>query len=132
MEDHVHGPDGHVVISEPSPAAEEAEAVEEVAHAEVEIARIEADRDVAVAKIAAKTEEAHDETEVEALRAEIRGMREILNQLMPPPPPEPEPMPEPEPIVIAQQDNGPDVAPPPEKEEHREPKKQKPKGLGLW
>jgi hypothetical protein len=65
--------------------------------AAVEIATIEADRDIALARIAAKAEETEDQRRIAGLEGEMRGMREMLERLMPP---EPEPEPEPVPVVV--------------------------------
>lgn len=66
--------------------------VEETVEADVLIAEIEANRDVTIAKIAAKAEESHDETEVEVLRGEMRVLREMVERLSPAPEPEPVPV----------------------------------------
>lgn len=131
-EDHVHGPDGHVVAEVHSEPEVEAVAAGEMASAEVEIARIEADAAIQLARIEAKTEEAHDETEVEALRAEIRGMRDMLDRLVPQPEPESEPEPAPAPVVMEAPEAEPEAAPPvaePAGEPRHSPKSR---GLGFW
>jgi hypothetical protein len=134
MEDHTHGPDGRVIISGPSPETAEAEAVEEVAEAEVQIAKIQGETAIQLAKIEAKADEAHDETEVESLRAEIKGMKEILDRLAGGGDPEPEPSPEPAAPVVVVDDApaAPEVPEPPdaEPEHHSAPKRSK--GLGMW
>lgn len=93
---------------EPEPIIQ---AVEETVAADVEVAKIEADRDVTIAKIAAKAEESHDETEVEVLRGEVRVLREMVERMAP----EPEPEPEPVPVVVndAPAEPVPDVPAPP-------------------
>jgi hypothetical protein len=109
-DDHAHGEDGHVIIGEPSPAEAEAEAVETVASAEVETTKILAERDVTIARIAAGVEKDALATDVEAMKAELRGMREVLDRLMPAPEPEPEP--EPAPVIIDNpSEPAPDMAP---------------------
>lgn len=112
----------------------EADVAEEAvaADAAVRIAEIEGSTQIALAKISAKAEESHDETEVEALRAEIRGFREALSTLMPAPEPvTEEPAPEPEPVVVEAQ--APEVEAPPaaDEHEHRERKPAK-RGMGMW
>jgi hypothetical protein len=97
---------------------------------DVRIAEIEASRDVAVAKIAAKVEEVVAETEVEALRREIAGIKEALALVAPAPAVEPEPAPAPEPVTV---EAAPEVeGPPPGDHESHEPRKPKSKGLGMW
>jgi hypothetical protein len=86
---------------------------------DVEIAAIEADTAVKVAKI--ETEQRDDDlrAEVEELRGEMRGMREVLDRLAPPAPAEPEPIvvPVPEPAPAPE----PEAAPPAETEPHHKP-----------
>lgn len=74
------------------PTIVEAPDTEPVAEAAVLIAEIEAERDVTLAKISAKAEEIHDETEVEVLRGELRVLREMVERLAPEPEPEPVPV----------------------------------------
>ncbi|MDB5910930.1 MAG: hypothetical protein JWP34_5044 [Massilia sp.] len=129
--DHTHGPSGEIIVQSPAdigPAAAEVEAVEVVAEADVEIAKVNADRDVALAKIDIKREELWQEGRVQQLEGEIRGMREMLDKLVP----EPEPAPDPAPVIVAA-DPGPedDIAPAPAPdltEQPAEPKKAK----GYW
>jgi hypothetical protein len=111
----------------------EVDAVAEVASADVAVAQIEAERDVTLARIAAKVEESHDETEVEALQAELRAMRETLALLSP----APEVAPEPAPVIV--NDVTPVDEPPslPEPEHQAagsepKPKKSSSSGLGFW
>lgn len=73
---------------EPEIIVEEAPDVEPVAEASVEIARIEADRDVQTAKIYAKGEDADTAALIAALQARI----EVLEQSNMPPEPEPIPV----------------------------------------
>ena len=70
---------------------------EPIADANVQVAEIEANRDVTIARIQAKSEEAWQESRVAQLEAELTGMRETLARLAPP---APEPDPDPEPVVI--------------------------------
>ena len=96
---------------------EEAVDTEPVAEAEVRIAEINADRDIAVAKLASRTELQLSESEAELLRAEIAGMREALDRLMNPPAPEPEPAP-----VVIEEPAAPIEEEIPPREERHEPK----------
>lgn len=133
--DHRHDADGRIIVDAPSEASAELEAVESEVHAEVEVARIEADRDVAVAKIAAKVETEHDETEIEALRAEIRGMREILDRVVPSPELETdtETLPEADPVVVVQDaEASPEAVPAPPEAEHREKHSSHSMSKGWW
>ena len=98
---------------EPEVLVEEAVDVEPIADANVEVARIEAERDVTIAKISAKMEEKHDETEIEVLRAEIRALRDLIA----PPVPEPEPAP-----VVIEEEPAPVEEEIPPREERHEPK----------
>lgn len=119
--------DAHAAHSQPE--AEEVVGAE-LADAAVQVAEIEANRDVTIARIEAKADEAHDETEVEALKREIAGMREALALVAPQPPvAEPEPAPEPEPIVV---EDKPEIEAPPAEHEHHSEPKPKAKGLGMW
>lgn len=93
---------------------------------DVEIAEIEADARVEVEKLWTDQRGAELEAEVQGLRGELRGMREVLDRLQPP-----EPDPAPDPVVIPMPDPAPapDAAPPP-------PEGDKPKtdstGGGWW
>jgi hypothetical protein len=75
---------------------------EPVAAAEVEIARIQAERDVAVARIEGNVEKGWQEQKLTELEARLAGMAETLAALAPPAP-EPVPVtvaePEPEPVA---------------------------------
>jgi hypothetical protein len=89
--------------------------------ADVEIAKIDAKRDVEVEKIRAGVVEDDLRAEVESLRGELRGVRETLDRIAPEPEPEPE-LPAPAPVVI---DQAPEVPPPPADEpKHREAKRK--------
>jgi hypothetical protein len=94
IEEHSHDIDGHVIISEPSPAETELEATEAVTDASVEIARIEAEKEITLAKIAAKELPNDLEAELAAAQAELATLRAIVS----PPPPEVEESPAP--IVV--------------------------------
>lgn len=123
--------DVHRHLDEPSA---EVGVAEEVASADVEVARIEADRDVTIARIAAKSEESHDETEVESLRAEMRGMREILDRLTGgSPEADDSPADVAEPVVVQAVDTAPDVDAPPVRGDDSEPSSpRKSRGIGMW
>lgn len=84
---------------EPGESARAEETVtEEVASATVEVARIEADRDVKVAKISAGVAEVEVESRLAEVEGQLRGMREALDRLVPE-----VPEPDPEPVVVAQE-----------------------------
>jgi hypothetical protein len=68
-----------------------------VTEATVKIAEIEAARDVTLAKIDVQREEVWQEGRVAELEGQLRGIRQTLEQLVPP---APEPEPEPVPVVI--------------------------------
>lgn len=97
VDDHLHGDDGHVVITsgdsgaevDDSPPAE----VAEVTAAEVRIAEINAKRDVELARLQVRAEESSDTSELDQLRGEVRALREIVERIAPPVDPEPEPAP---------------------------------------
>lgn len=74
----------------------EAEAVTEAA---VEIAKVEAERDVTLAKIAAKADESADTTRIAELEGRLRGIEEMLDRLAPPAPAE-DAAPEPEVVLM--------------------------------
>ena len=102
---------------------------EAVTEAAVEIARIEADRDVTLAKVNAKVEEGWQEQRIAELEGRISGMQEMLDRLTPQPEPEPEAVPivaapQPEPVI-----EEPEVQPPPIVEA---PAGKKPKGNAFW
>lgn len=78
MEQHTHGEDGLMVLSEPDP-------VEEVTEAAVRIAEIEAARDIKLAQINARVTEEVADTEIDVLRAENQALREQLDRLLPSP-----------------------------------------------
>ena len=70
---------------------------EPVADASVRVAEIEADRDVTIARISAKTEAGWQEGRITELEAQLLAMRETLDRVAPP---APEPDPDPEPVVL--------------------------------
>lgn len=114
-------------VEHPDPAAEAARAETKAAKtytdAEVEVARLNADRDIAVAKIQAGI--IKDEVVVEAVVAEAEA--EAVAETLAPPEPEPAP------IVIedaGESEPEPTDIPPAEDEPHqRQPHKV---GLGMW
>jgi cytoskeletal protein CcmA (bactofilin family) len=129
--DHTHGPSGEIIVQSPAdigPAAAEVEAVEVVADADVEIAKINADRDVKIEQLGVKRDEVWQEARVVELEGQLRGMREMLDKLMP----EPEPEQEPAPVIVAA-DPGPedDIAPAPAPDLTEEPAAPK-KAKGYW
>jgi len=89
--------------------AEPEAAVEATLATDVEIARIEADRDIKVARIGAGVAETEIESRIGALEGELRGMREALDRLAPAPEPEPAPAP----IVVDAPVTEPEVEMPP-------------------
>jgi hypothetical protein len=99
MEDHAHDIDGHVIISEPSPVEAELVAAEVVTDASVRIAEIEADKEITLAKIAAKMIDPELEAQLAAAMAELETLRAIVN------PPAPEPT-EPAPVVVVSDGDG--------------------------
>jgi hypothetical protein len=111
-DDHIHGEDGHVVVVEPETDPEVTE-TEKVADASVEIAQIEARSAVAIERERTKQVESADRAEIEALRGELRALRQIVETLAPPEPdPEPDPEPEPEPVPIVVDDPEPEPTEP--------------------
>ena len=91
---------------------------ENTVEADVEIARIEGDTAVKIAKIEAGVAEDMMESRVAALEGELRGMREALDRIAPEPQPEPQPEPAPAPVVIEEPEPEPEM--PPREVEHRE------------
>ena len=74
--------------------------VEPVAEASVRIAEIEADRDVTIARLGAKTEREVSESDLRTQVAEMQGVLAGLVTQLTPTQPEPEPESEPIPIVV--------------------------------
>lgn len=109
-------PDCGIEHEAPEPVViEEAVDVEPVAEANVEIARIEADRDIKVAKIERGMMADEMEIRLAEVEGNLRGMREVLDALVNPPAPEPAP------IVIEEPEPEVEMEIPP-KEERHEPK----------
>ena len=131
-ENHRHDPVTGDVYIEGDTAEAELAATEVVSDASVEIARIEAEKEITLAKIAAKQVEPDLEMQLAAALAELDALRAIVS------PPEPEPVEMPAPVVVVD-DSGPEDAtamdeslPVPEAEtEHQEPRR-KSVGLGMW
>lgn len=126
MDNHTHDEFGNMVLMEPEPELEPTEAA-------VQIAQIQADRDVALAKINKGLEENLAETDLDVLRAENRVLREQLEAFQAPPI---EPEPEIVPVIIDAPDSEPeatDTLTEPEATDiiDAEPKR-KPVGLGMW
>ncbi|MBO2460982.1 hypothetical protein [Actinomadura violacea] len=124
MEAHTHGPNGEIILVDDAPA-EAAEAVAEVADAQVEVAKIEAKRDVDLARESTKAAEVYANEELAALRGRVQAMEAILETLAPP---EPEPVPEAAPVIVeappAPVETEPE-APAPEPAEQKVPAKKK-------
>jgi hypothetical protein len=122
-----------------SEAEAETAAVEVAADADVQIAQIEADTAVTLAKLDVKASESHDETEVEALKAEIRGMKETLALagLGGSVDPAPEAS-EPAPVIVPvpEPESAPDSLPAPEAHDstpdNERPSKTRSHGFGSW
>jgi hypothetical protein len=125
MEAHTHGPDGEIILIDSAPA-EAAEAVAEVADAQVEVAKIEAKRDVDLARESTKAAEVYANEELAALRGRVQAMEAVLETLAPQP--EPEPVPEAAPVIVeappAPVESEPE-APAPEPTEQKVPAKKK-------
>jgi hypothetical protein len=100
-----------------------------VSPAEVEIARINSAKEIKLAQIQAGTFRDELETELEALRAELRGFKEGIDAVAP----EPEPAEAPAPIIVdAPEDNVDELPPPPEDTEEHHERKSKSLGIGMW
>jgi len=132
MEPHRHDSDtGEVILAEvtaPDPGEAEARALaaaaEAQAAAQVEVARIEGDTAVQLAKVGRSTLEDEERIELEALRVEVGALRDQLA----PPEPAPIELSAPEPV-----DDGPPADAPPEVEGSEPPAERKSKvGLGMW
>jgi hypothetical protein len=144
MEQHTHGPDGLVIVEAPDAAAVEAVAddmaqlsaagqleqpaiAETITDANVEIARIEAGRDVELAKLSVKAEQA-DTSELDQLRGEVAALRAIIDAMTPP---EPEPEPDPAPVIVEAPPEEPTEPAPPVVED-RPVAPKKPSGLSWF
>jgi|ERR1700722_1555412 len=108
--DHgIQAPEAEPVIIAPDPGPNDND---------VKIAEIQAATEVAIQGQITERAAFDAETEMESLRGEMRGMREVLDRLVPPEPaPVPVPVPVPEPAPAEP------VAAPPETDE---PKREKP------
>jgi hypothetical protein len=123
-----HHPEAVEAAAEVEAAEVIAEGVEGAAHeegrADVEVAKVEADRDVEVARINAKVEAGWQEARVVELEGQVSGMREIIDRLTAPPA---EPGPEPAPAVEVV-DEPAEPPPPEDKPAPPAPKKKR----GWW
>ena len=116
--------DEPVTVVEAEPEAEADKTVE----ADVKIAEVQAERDVKVEQIRADVEKASFESRLEAVEAENRALREMIDKLAPAPEPEPEPEPEPD-VVEPEPEPEPEMAPPVVTDE---PKAKGGKSGGWW
>ena len=135
IEPHTHDEHGNVVTVEPSPAEIDAEVAESAVRADVEVARIEADKEITLAKIASRTVEATEESRVAQLEAELRGIKDALARLVPVDGPESdaEPVSDPPPVVeVADVNDGPDDLTPPETETESKPRAKQRSIFGMW
>jgi hypothetical protein len=128
MEDHRHAEDGSViVVPVADPEVAEAGAL---AEASVEVARIQADRDVQLAKIEARSVEPDLEAQLAAALAEVDALR---TQLAPPAVEQPAPVEVPvivdAPVQVEQPDQSPPMASQGEPESAPAKKRV---GLGMW
>lgn len=122
------GVDHHAEVVEDESPVTVVEA-ESVTDKDVEIAKINAKRDVDLARISAGMID-HDR-DVQAARVE--GKAEALEQVIEPPEPEPEP--EPEPVIIDAPDTDTgidDSEEPPPADDHSPHEPKKSRGLGFW
>lgn len=125
MDDHTHGEDGRVIITPVEPLPEPvdpAPAVEAAATADVEIARINADGALALAKEETRREKSLADSRIAELEAENLALRDALAAAAPPAPEAvvvsaPDPEPEPEPAAPAPE--------PVEQPEEEQPKKSR-------
>lgn len=99
-----------------------ADAAHEEARADVEVAKVEGETAIELAKIDAKVQAGWQEERIVRMEGELSGMREVLDRLAAPPEPPPAPEPEPEPEVID------DEPPPPEEQPAPPPAPKKSKG----
>lgn len=125
MDEHTHGEDGSIIYTPPEvpEPIDPAPAVEAAAEADVEIARIQAETDIALGKEATKREAMWQESRVAELEGKLAGMEATLAALQPPAP---------EPVVVTADppaDPEPDVPPPPPDQPEEPPAK---KSGGFW
>lgn len=121
-----------------TPAEAEAAAVietaAEITSAEVEIARINAKRDVDLARISAGMADAERDQELAHAEGVIDGMRDVVETVAP----EPEPAPEPDPEVVvvnapeADADANAEDAPPEHGSAPPEAEPKRSRSLGMW
>jgi hypothetical protein len=128
MDDHRHDPQTGEIVAVPV-ADEHVAEVEVTASAEVEVARINAERDVKLAQIAAREVPRDLEAELAAALGELDALKTAMQPAVVEAPPAPAPVaivndvaPEPEPSL-----------PEPAHHEHEDrPKKPSSGGLGFW
>lgn len=108
------------VVTEDKSAEDVAETVSDAA---TEQTRIEAERDVAVAKLAAKAADQERETELARLQARV----DVLEAALAPPAPEPEPEP-----VIVEPEPEPEPGPPAPEEHEPKPEHSESAPSGGW
>ncbi len=122
-----HHPEVIEAVAEVEAAEVLAEGAEGAAHeegkADVEVAKVEADRDVEVARINAKVEAGWQEARVAELEGKLSGMSEVLDRLVNPAAPEPAP----EPVAVEPAEDE-----PPAPEEKPAPPVPPKKSKGWW
>lgn len=100
------------------------------ASADVQIARINADRDIQLAKIAQRMNDSDNQADLVAAEVAAEVQSDVIDQLTP------DPEPAPEPVVIVNNDDAEPAEDPtelPVAEEHSEPAESKTRvGLGVW
>jgi hypothetical protein len=111
-DDHVHGPDGHVLPTDP--VAADVSETETAAEAAVRIARIEAERDIKLAQIQAREVPRDLEAELAAALAELDALKAATEPAVA----APEATADPAPVVVVADAPGPsaDVTELPERE----------------
>ena len=130
VDNHTHDADGNVIVADAPTEVEIIEAPETVSN-DVEIAKINADKEIQLAKIAARQVEPDLEVALAAALAEIEALKLAMT------PPEPAVEESPAPIVLEapEPSESQEEASLPEPEigqEHQDHKKHKPVGLGVW
>ena len=122
-----HHPELAEAVAEVDAAEAIADGMEGAAHeearADVEIAKVEGETAIELARIDAKVQAGWQEERIVRMEGELSGMREVLDRLAAPPP-DPEPEPEPAPVEVV--DDG-----PPAPEETPAPPAPK-KSKGWW
>jgi hypothetical protein len=127
MEAHTHGPDGEIILLDSAPAEAEVEAVAEVADAQVEVAKIEAKRDVELARESTKASQVFADEELSTLRGRVQALEVILEAINAQPEAEAQDVPEAAPVIVeappAPVETEPE-APAPEPAEQKVPRKK--------